>query len=404
MTEQIRTTVFTNGCTVISRPLPHAASVAVGLWLLNGSRHEQRSQQGYAHLLEHLFFKSAGPYDARAIARMTDRWGSQVNAFTGRELTALHGWVPSNRMGELTELLITMVTDTRFSAADLEAEQGVILQEMAGQSDAPDEAVETRAVELACGDHPLGRDILGTAETVSAATVETLQLYRRGLLTGQRLAVVAVGAVDHDALVARCAPLERLPAGKRPATVAPILQGGERSERQQTEQAHLVWVMPAPAAGARTLPAAAIGNYLLGDGVSSRLFQEVRERLGLVYDIRSALETFSDCGLWIIQTACRPRDYDRCRHAIEQCLELLLDHGPSAEEMADARDHIASALALEQDTLEHYMERLAREHFYLGRHPDLEERLAQVAAVTPTEVQAALTEAWRQRLHLVWRP
>jgi len=404
MTDDIRRTAFANGCTVISRSLPHAGSVAVGLWLLNGSRHEDESRQGYAHLLEHLFFKGAGEFDAKAIARMTDRWGGQVNAFTGRELTALHGWVPGNRMGELTELLIAMVTDTRFSAADLKAEQGVVLQEMAGQTDAPDEAVETRAVELACGGHPLGRDILGTAESVSAATVDGIQAFRQGLLAGQRLAVVAVGAVDHDALLASCAALERLPAGERPVTAPPEMRGGERSERQQTEQAHLVWVMPAPAATADDLAAAAIGNYLLGDGVSSRLFQEVRERLGLVYDIRSSLETFSDCGLWLIQTACRPKDYARCRRAVEQSLQELIDGGPSAEEMADARDHVAASLVLEQDTLEHYMERLAREHFYWGRHPSLEERLAKVTAVGPAAVQASLASAWAQRLHLAWRP
>lgn len=401
---EIRTTRAPNGFAVITRRLPGARSVAVGLWLLNGCRHERDPEQGYAHLLEHLFFKGAGELDAAAIARLTDRWGGQVNAFTGRELTALHGLVPAAKAAELTRLLMNMVLDPRFSPEDLAAEQGVVLQEMAGQADSPDEAVETRAVTLACADHPLGRDILGRAETIEAATVEVLQRYRRGLLAGQRLALVAVGAVEHEALVAACAPLAALPAGERPAITPPPFPGGEHAERHRTGQAHLLWVLPGPAADGPGHAAAVLANQLLGSGVSSRLFQEVREKLGLVYDIRSSLETFSDCGLWVIQTACQPKAHKRCRAAVERVVAGLLADGPSEEELRDARDYLASVLVLEHDALEPHMERLAREHFYLGRHPSLEERLDEVAKVSGEAVRSELAKAWGQRLHLSWRP
>ena len=403
MSQPNRTT-FPNGLTVISRPRPGSHSAAVGLWLLNGSRHEQPAEHGYAHLLEHLFFKGCGDWDAMAIARMTDRWGGQVNAFTGREMTALHGLVPANRLTDLAQLLVAMVLEPRFSASDLAAEQGVILQEMAAQADAPDEAVETRAVELACGGHPFGRDILGTAASVEAGTVQALQAYRRGLLQGKRLAVVAVGAVDHQALCEAVRPLTEIPAGERAAIDAPRLLSGDHRERHATEQAHLLWVLPAPAAAQNAHAIAALGNHLLGDGVSSRLFQEIRERQGLVYDIHSRLETYADCGLWFIQTACRPREAARCRAAVENVLAELTRRGPSADELADARDHVAAALQLEQDALEAHMEILAREHFYLGRHPSLEERLAQVQGVTAEAVRTLLEHAWQARLHLTWQP
>jgi predicted Zn-dependent peptidase len=400
----IDTTRFPNGFSVVSRRLPGTRSVALGLWLYNGSRHERPDQHGYAHLLEHLFFKGCGELDARDIARLTDRWGGQINAFTGRELTALHGWVPADRQVDLASLLINMLLDTRFSADDLAAEQGVVLQEMAGQADAPDEAAESLAVQLACGDNPLGREILGTTETVEAATVEGLQAYRRGLLQSSRLALVAVGAVDHAALSAAAEALAALPAGERPDAAAPVIAGGEHAERRRTEQHQLVWVLPAPGIAAADYPAAALANHLLGGGVSSRLFQEIRERLGLVYDIRSTIESYVDCGLWIIQTACRPRDRKRCRQAIERCIDELAAQGPSAQEVADARDYLAAALTLEEDAQETHMERLAREHFYLGRHPSLEERLAQLAQVSPQRVAGLLTHAWSARYRLSWGP
>lgn len=400
----IETTRFSNGFSVVSRQLPGSRSVAIGLWLFNGSRHEQPDQHGYAHLLEHLFFKGCGDLNALDIARLTDRWGGQFNAFTGRELTALHSWVPAERQRQLTELLVAMLLDPRFDAEDLAAEQSVVLQEMAAQADAPDEAAESLAIELACHGNPLGREILGRTETVQAASVDAIQSYRRQLLQGARLALVAVGAVDHAALCQAAAPLTALPAGTRPQPTPPTLSGGEHSERRRGEQTQLLWILPAPATGAASYPVAALANQLLGGGTSSRLFQEVRERLGLVYDIRSSLESYSDCGLWIVQTACQPADAASCRQAIERTVQELIAQGPSAEEITDARDYLAAILTLEQDTLETHMEQLAREHFYLGRHPSLEERLALLAAADAEQIAALLQQAWTARWHLAWGP
>lgn len=398
----IQRTVLANGLTVISHHRPGSHSVALGLWLLNGSRHEKPDQHGYAHLLEHLYFKGCGELDALAVARLTDRWGGQVNAFTGRELTALYGLVPAARQRELTELLVSMVLAPRFSSADLQTEQGVILQEMAAEADSPEQAAETRLVELACAGHPFGRDILGSAESISAASVEKLSDYRRQLLTGARLAVVAVGAVDHDTVLKAAAPLAALPVGARPTAIAPRLIGGEHRHQESSEQTHLLWLMPAPLADGPGHATAAIANHLLGDGASSRLFQALRERLGLVYDIHSRLETYSDCGLWFIQTACRPEDADRCRSVVEGELAALTVQGPEPAELAAAREHMESVLQLELDAAEAHMESLAREHFYLGHHPDLEERLAELAEVDAGAVQALLHASWDARLHLTW--
>lgn len=404
MTSGIQSQQFANGFTLITHVLPGARGAAIGLWLLNGSRHEAPKQHGYAHLLEHLFFKGAGERDAATIARLTDRWGGLVNAFTGRELTALHGLVPGAQAGALVELLVEMVLDPRFSDEDLKAEQGVIIQEMAGHADSPDEAVETRALELACGDNPMGRDILGTQACIEASSVRGLHRYRHQLLRGRRLALVAVGAIDPEALAAACAPLAALPEGRRPATTPPAFSHRDVEERHDSGQAHLVWVMPAPAAYGRDHAAGALCDHLLGGGASSRLFQQLRERQGLVYDVRSGIEAYADSGIWIIQTACRPRDLERCRRAVEAVLTELLEKGPQVAELDDAREHIGASLVLEYDHLEAHMERLAREYFYLGRHPTLSERLAEIEAVSTADVRGLLAGAWAARTLLVWRP
>src|SRR5690625_1613509 len=226
-----------------------------------------------------------------------------------------------------------------------------------------------------------------------------MQTYRKSLLQGSRLAVVAVGAVDHAALCRAAEPLTALPLGERPQVAAPAMFIGEQHQERDCEQAHLVWVLPAPAIAAVDYPAAAIANQLLGGGISSRLFQEVRERLGLGYDIRSGIEGFTDCGLWIIQTACQPERAMQCRQAVERTTEAFLEQGPTAREVADAREYLAAVLALEEDTLESHMEHLARESFYLGRHPTLQERLQSLMDVTPEHVLQVLETAWATRWH-----
>lgn len=400
----IRTTRLANGVTITSRRLPAAHSAALGVWILNGGRHQSPAQAGYAHLLEHLLFKGCDGHDALALARRFEAMGGHVNAHTGRELTALHGLVPAQDMPELLDLFIAMLLTPRFNEDDLAVEREVVLQEMAMIEDTPEEAVEEAAVELAWPGHAIGWPILGRQTVIEQATAADMHTYLRGLLTGDRVVVVAAGAVDHAMLVETCVPLANLPPGVVSTLPAPRFASGRHRTRHDLAQSHLVWAMKTLPIGDEHYPSLLLANHLLGGGVSSRLFQEIRERRGLAYAIQSRLELYSDDGLWLVQTACEPERTKECRAAVEDILQRLMTSGPHADEVENSRSHLRSAMLIAEDDPEECMERLAREAIYLGRHLSMPERLAQLAGVTPPSVMTHLGQAWRNTLHLEWSP
>lgn len=394
----IRTATFANGVNVVTRRFPSQRSAALGVWLLNGVRHENANQQGYAHFLEHLLFKGIPDMDAWALADRFEAMGGEINAHTGRELTALHGLVPAEDLMDLLGLFIDMLLAPAFDSTDVDVEKEVVLQEMAMVQDNPEEALEDAAFRRAWPWHPMGRPVLGSRETISAATAADFRSYMLAQLTGGRVWIVAVGNVDHDAIVAACAPLALLPPGGGPETAQPRFTPGSHRRRGDWEQSHLLWVLPAPAFNDPSFHALVMANHILGGGASSRLFQEVREQRGLVYGIHSRLELYSDCGVWLIPTACDPHRRAECRKAVEETVEALIREGFDSDELEITRRHLWAGLVLEEDDPDGCMERLAREAIYLGRHPSLEDRTAALAAVSAEDVSRALARAWEERL------
>lgn len=384
--------LLSNGVQIISYPMA-TRSTAIGLWWLNGGRHQQPEQCGYAHLLEHMLFKGTAQHDAAALARRFEAMGGQVNAHTGRELTALHGLVPAENASELLELFIIMLLEPKFTEQDVALERNVVLQEMAMIADQLAERLEECGVALAWPDHPMGWPLLGRREALEQTTAQTLRDYWSTQLSGERLYVVTAGAMDHAELARRCAPLAALPAGAAPAQQPPRHSPGMHREATGDEQRHLLWIMPAPAAGHPDFPALMVANHLLAGGVSSRLFQELRERRGLVYDVQSRHEVYSDTGLWFIQTACDAREAQDCRSAVEVILQQLIGSGPKPVELETAQHHLRAGLLIEADDPESVMERLAHEAIYLKHHPSLQERSEQLAAVTPAKVSGLLKHA-----------
>ncbi len=385
-----------NGIPVLSHTVPGLRGAALGLWLLNGSRWEQAGQYGHAHFLEHILFKGAGALDAAALTARFEAMGGDVNAMTGRELTALHGLVPGERLPELVGLFADMLMAPRFGAADVARERGVVLQEMAMVADNPEDLMEQEAVAAVWPGSGLGRPILGRVEDLEGLEADTLRAYLAGVACAGRVLVVATGAVDHDALMAACAPLARLPAGPAPFDQPPVWHQGEAHIQGAFRQGQLAWLMPLPAPADPDYAARVLANHLLGGSWGSRLFQSLRERQGLVYSIHSSLEFNCDSGLWWIQTACDTARIDHCRQAVEAEVRRFLEEGPAPGELDQARQHLRAQLALEEDDADARMGRLAREWFYLGRNPTLEERLAALDAVAPERIVAVLDTAWRQ--------
>lgn len=392
--ESVDTTTLAGGTRILTRRLPGTRSAAIGLWLYNGSRHCPREQAGYAHLLEHLVFKGCGALDAPALSAAFEAMGGQVNAQTGRELTAFHGLVPGEELPTLARLLVDMLLRPRFTEEDVALEREVVLQEIAMVSDFPEEALEDWATERVWPDQPLGWQILGYPQTLGTATAPRLHTFLQQMLGGTRIRVVAVGDVDHARLAEACAPLGALPAGAPPVQAPPAFAA--RRERQQRDlaQTHLQWLLPVAAIDQPSHEAQILGNYILGGGVASRLFQELRERQGLVYGIHSRLELYSDAGLCLVQTSCEPRAAAHCARVVESILEQFASSGPTDAELAHARRHMRARLLIETDDPEAHMERIARDSIYLGRALDVEERLARVDAVDAAAVRAVFADAW----------
>jgi predicted Zn-dependent peptidase len=377
----------------------HHHSVALGVWLLNGARNESAAQAGYAHFLEHLFFKGTERLDGTALSLRLEAMGGQVNAHTGRELTGLHGLVPKGDVAELLEIIVDMLRRPRFDDHDVDLERQVILQEMAMIEDNPEEALEDHALALAWPDHPLGRPVLGRTDVVEGATAAALRSYMKEQICGGRVRVVIVGDVDHEALVAACQDLAALPPGIAPVQTPPQFSPGDHPVAIRGEQCQLLWILPVPPVAADTYYAYLVANHVLGGGVSSRLFQELRERRGLVYGIHSRLEFYSDGGTWSIHTASDPRRSRECRAVVCATVETLLQNGISSQELEIARRHLSAELTIDEDHPESIMERLAREAIYLGRHPDFAECMQRLNEVTVEAARAALATAWERRMH-----
>lgn len=386
-----------NGVRVVSRTIPGCTATAVGIWLHNGSRHQTPTQSGYAHFLEHVFFKGTLDMDVMQLARHFECMGGQVNAHTGKEFTALHGMVPNADATTLLHTLSAMLIEPRFTQNDVELEREVVLQEMAMVRDQPEELLEEDLVMHIWPNQPMGWPILGTAEIIERLDSTVLRAYLSSLLCGRRVLVAAIGGTTHADVKKACGLLASLPAGTVPAVTPTVFQRQELRRQYGTAQACFSWAMPVPELTDARYPALVIANHILGGGSTSRLFQEVREQRGLVYGIGSQLEMYSDCGLWSIQTACEPDHAQECETAVEASVERLRTSGPSNDELDITRKFARASLHLEQFNLEGAMERMAREMLYLGRTISLEEHLQRLDAVTADDVRAVLDRAWSQR-------
>lgn len=396
----LQTTTFANGLRLVTLSLPGLRSAALGMWLVNGSRHESEDESGYAHYLEHLLFRHALVSNEGGLAQRLDALGAQVNAHTGRELAVLHGQALREDLPELLALFGDMLAP-RFSDDGFVAEREVLRQELA-LADSSEDELENEAIALAWHNHPLARPILGHAASLAAATPARLRAYAKTAVAGQRLVIVAAGACNHAELAGACAPLAALPAGTAAKTAAPVFTSGEYERAWRTPHSKLLWLLPAPAASEPAV-AALVANHVLGGGIASRLFTSLRERQGLAYGVSSHLDQYSDAGLWWIRTSCEAARTDACRHLVEAELMALARNGPTDRELNAAKNHLRARLRMEQDDPVATMQRLAREAIYTHRHASPEDYQDQLAVVTADDVAGCLARAQRDRLALCWR-
>jgi predicted Zn-dependent peptidase len=326
-----------NGVRLALDPMPGLGSAAIGVWQRVGARWETAEQNGVAHLFEHMAFKGAGGRDARQFAEAIENVGGSVNAATGYERTAYYARVVAEHAPFALDLLADILFEPHWEAADLEKEKGVVAQERGEAFDVPDDRIfELHQAALYAG-QPLGRPILGEEETLKDMSIATLEAFRDAHLSPERVVVAIAGAFDRAAILdgveKRFGSLAAKPTPQREAARAQV---GRASETRKLEQTHLVFSWPAPSSSSDAIYASRLLTEIFGGGMSSRLFQEVRETRGLVYAIDSFTEAFEDDGRLFVYAGCSAPKAAAVAEIVREQLELLAAHGPTIVELQRA--------------------------------------------------------------------
>ncbi|MEW6543722.1 MAG: pitrilysin family protein [Nitrospirota bacterium] len=381
--------VLGNGVRVVTERIPALRSVTVGVWMNVGSRDEGEGEEGLSHFLEHMFFKGTRTRTGTQISQEIDALGGEMNAFTGHETTTFYVKVLDQQLKPAVNLLADLLHHSRFAAQEIEKEKRVVLEEIRMVQDDPEDLVQEIHAEQAMRHHPLGRPILGRAATIQALRREDLLRYVRAHYHPHDTVVAVAGNFDlgelADLLEAAFGGGGR--AGRPRAERWPSeVHGGLFVRRKQLEQAHLCLGVRGVAVGHKDRYAAHALNAVLGGSVSSRLFQEVREKRGLAYSIYSYLSSFSDSGMLTVYAATRPGG---AAHVVELvCRELtrLRKGGVSRAELERTKNQMKGGLMLSLESSHSRMSKLAKDELYQGRHTSLQEMLSEIDQVCEEQV------------------
>ncbi|MBX3145563.1 MAG: insulinase family protein [Gemmatimonadales bacterium] len=385
--ERLYQTTAPNGLVVLTEHLPGLRSVAAGVWFRSASGHERREQMGIAHLLEHMVFKGTERRSAKELAHALEVRGGALDAYTSRDHTSFQAHVLDQDLPLAVEVLSDLVRRPLLRPEDLELERNVVLEEIKGVEDTPDDLVFDLASAALWPSHPYGYSILGTPETVGALTAADLTAFHRGAYHPRNSVIAAAGNVDHDRLLEHLAAegwFDTSLDGDRTPPVAP--SPGRRGDRsvvpRETAQAHLVLGTDTFASRDPRRFALAILVNLLGGGMSSRLFQRVREQLGLAYAIYAYQQAYRSAGLLGIYVAAQPAAAERAREAIAAELRQLSAGDLTDSELTDGKRQLQGQLMLALENPSSRMHRLAGFVLNDDRYRRLDEVLATIDAVS----------------------
>jgi predicted Zn-dependent peptidase len=385
----VELSVLANGLRVASLSMPVARSVAVALVADVGSRHETAQENGLAHLFEHMLFKGTAGRSARAIAEAIEDVGGQLNAWTSRDGTMFHARVLAADLPLAVELVADLVMAPRFDPADLALERQVVLSEIGEAADSPEDRVFDLAQALAFPDQPMGRPILGTAETLAGLDVPALSGWRDRHYAAPGLVLVAAGAVSHAQLLALAEThLAGLPGHAPPVALPACFAGGVAGEKRRTEQSHMVLAFAGPGLHAPDHHAAQLFATALGGGMSSRLFQELREDRGLAYSVSAHHQPHADTGMATIYLATAPADAPRAAAlALEVARDLATTLSPA--ELDRARAQLKAGLLMGLESCVGQVDWLGRTLLAFGRAIPVSEVESMIDAVTVEAARAA---------------
>ena len=389
--------VLDNGLRLLTEKMTQVRSVSIGVWLTRGSRHESADLGGIAHFVEHMLFKGTATRTAEDIAQAIDSIGGQLDAFTAKEYASYYIKVLDEHLPLAMDVLSDIVRNPAFKIDDMEREKKVVLEEIKMVEDTPDDLVHELFTQGFWENHALGRPILGRPETVESLDANVLRRYFTNAYTAPNFIISAVGNLDHGQVRAlveeKFADVPRTgePIGDDPPTVVPKVL----IRNKELEQSHICL-------GASSYPqnhddryASYVLNTLLGGSMSSRLFQNVREKRGLAYAVFSGLSAYRDAGSFTVYAGCANAAVSEVVDLIVEEVRGVRNEAVPAAELRRAKDHLKGSLMLSLENTSSRMSHLARQEIYFDRQFGLDETLVGVEAVTPEDVQRVAADVFR---------
>ncbi|MBY6367410.1 insulinase family protein [Rhodococcus corynebacterioides] len=399
----VQRTVLPGGVRVVTEFVPGVRSASVGVWVAVGSRDEGRTVAGAAHFLEHLLFKATPTRTALDIAQVMDGVGGELNAFTSKENTCFYAHVLDEDLHLGLDLVADVVLRGLCRSADVDVERQVVLEEIAMRDDDPEDLLGDAFLTALFGDHPVGRPVIGSSDSIESMTRRQLHSFHTRRYTPDRMVVAVAGNVDHEDVVSgvRRAFGDRLdvsadPAPRRDAR-RPVLASPTLSlTTRDSEQAHLCLGMQAYGRYEGHRWALSVLNTAIGGGLSSRLFQSIREERGLAYSVYSSVDTFADTGAFSVYAGCQPENLAEVADTVRHVLADVAAHGITDAECARAKGSMRGSLVLGLEDSGSRMNRIGRSELNYGNHRSVEETLRRIDDVTLDDVRAVAEDLLRR--------
>ncbi|MFD2044152.1 M16 family metallopeptidase [Ornithinibacillus salinisoli] len=382
-----------NGLRVVLENIPSVRSVTIGIWVLTGSRNENEANNGISHFLEHMFFKGTETRSATDIAEAFDSIGGQVNAFTSKEYTCYYAKVIDTHKEYALEILADMFFNSSFDEEEMEREKKVVYEEIKMYEDTPDDIVHDILARASYGEHPLGYPILGTEKQLKTFKPQTLRNYIKERYTPENVVVSVAGNVDESFIGKVESYFGAYESTNNPQSISePAFMANHIERNKDTEQAHLCIGYNGIAVGHENIYSLVIMNNVLGGSMSSRLFQEVREKQGLAYSVFSYHSSFLDSGMLTIYAGTGKDQLSLLKDTIEKTTETLIANGLSDKELKNSKEQLKGSLMLSLESTNSRMSRNGKNELLLKRHRTLDEMITEIDAVNHASIQEVIKQ------------
>lgn len=400
--QEYNKTCLPNGLTIVSEYIPSVRSIALGVWIKTGTRFEAKEHNGVAHFLEHMMFKGTRRRSPRQIVRSIESLGGQMNAFTGKEQTCYYVEILDEHLPKAVEVLADILHNSTFPEKEFEKERRVILDEIQSLEDTPDEMIHDYFVEKLYPEHGLGYSILGTSETVSKMQREDMLHFFRTYYNVPNIVIAAAGNISHEQLIELTEKFFKFPAknGKVPQPKPPALCSGEFIMERNIHQVHLCMGVPAyPYAHPRKFDLLLV-NSILGGGMGSRLFQNIRERYGIAYGIYSFYDFYLDNGLLGVYLGTDKKNLDKSIKLLEREFEKLRRKPLPQRELQEAKSQLKGSLVLGLENTASRMNRLAMMEIYLGNFRSIDSVIEDINNVSRDSLWETAQELFEEERFL----